>query len=834
MNRPEPDNPERFSLSDKLRRFLGRMAEWWAVVVDVFGRMPEWWSVAVGAWVGTLSLLALIALMALQGQTRDILSGIADTLMLGGRGMLPGFRWYGATTYASFWLAGFFLALVLALVVRVTGALSGHDEKRRQVVSRYAGFVFIGTFFIIHSAYLSYVSGAASVASDMVVTGVILLLFSVFVLAPWFLWNKPPILKFCACLGFMGVLVCLFFYAAFKQADETILANAVSTITPALAWLVIRFYGLSFPARDGQSIGLLAVVAFLLTLMVGAAMFLYPWPLDMAAILFAVGSIPIAFAWLAWLASVLACGVLVVRRLRERLPWLGPLLTGALIVLLVFHREKPGQEWLAPGPLGTTTVADTVIVDTADAVPSQIRATPKNNVAVSGGLQLAIHADGGGLRAALFTAEVLALSDDLSCGDFGSHVFAASGVSGGSLGIATWAAMRAELIRLAKKRNPASGDPWAHCKQQRIAMQLPGEFPLRNLVYGVLLTDHLTLPLIFMLTTDFVRWEAQRGQALLDSWQLGAREAMRAQDPSDDFVAPKQRFAFAATLGESKAGFDSGGPVLLFTATDVDTGDRFVFSNVDWYPQGNAFMHVPIGVATLHSARFPLISPVGSILVDEKTKWLADGGYFDNSGAATLRDMLSEAYVHNKLTGKIVIARINGNALENKTDKRCDDFFDTATRKGWFGGPSLDTPEIKNVQRKLGAWEQSLYQGWSGVDTYMATREAHAEEEVRSLSVRQMPHIIDRVVSPQLRLDYFDGFDKTCAANLPKNDSSVQDRPECLNRNAFICFSGNNQRRAPLGWYLSRSSGEAIHWAAEKTVERLLVDIGFLRIVDQQ
>ena len=52
------------------------------------------------------------------------------------------------------------------------------------------------------------------------------------------------------------------------------------------------------------------------------------------------------------------------------------------------------------------------------------------------------NAHGGGLRAAAFTAQVLAGADDASCGRFGEQVAAYSGVSGGSLGIATYLVAR--------------------------------------------------------------------------------------------------------------------------------------------------------------------------------------------------------------------------------------------------------------------------------------------------------------------------------------------------------------------------------------------------------
>src|SRR5690606_37338373 len=53
-----------------------------------------------------------------------------------------------------------------------------------------------------------------------------------------------------------------------------------------------------------------------------------------------------------------------------------------------------------------------------------------------------VAAAGGGLRAAYWTALLLAEMDDRTCGQFGRHVLAASGVSGGSLGLALYAAQR--------------------------------------------------------------------------------------------------------------------------------------------------------------------------------------------------------------------------------------------------------------------------------------------------------------------------------------------------------------------------------------------------------
>lgn len=829
MTHPELDGVER-SLGRQWRRLAGFVAEWWRVA-------------AHAGSIGTLGLLAIGALLIFSNQARDILSGIGETLTLGGRGMLsPGFRWAGVEAYAMFWLAGLFLALVLSLVVRVAGLLEfdhppdatqGCDERRRRIVFGYATLIFIGTLSVVHLAYLS---GGA----DVYRAGGIMAIVSAAALVPWFLLNrwKVSLAWRIAVYLVIAILIGGFtLYGTYINTDERIVADMVSCATPALALIAILSGGLPFPARDNRSTGLLIVLASLLSLMVLILMVEAPWPLEMLVVLYKVGSAPVAMIWLAWLASALACCLLVAQLLS---PYLGRpdfvVIVIAVGAAFWLHREKPGQEWLGPKP------PNAVVAAAAVPLPNAPPAAPKSDraVAARGGTQLAIHADGGGLRAALYTAEVLAIADDLTCGDFGSHVYAASGVSGGSLGIATWAVMRAELVRLNRENNPKWGDPWADCKQQRENAGIregqaywDGPRPLWTLVLDTLLQDHLTAMLTSMLTVDFLRLSgnAQRGQALLDSWQ-GA-----ALDTLGQIVDPKTRSAFAAKLGESKAGFDRGGPILLFTSTAVDTGERFVFSNANWPPY-NAFSNIPIGVAVLDSARFPLFSPAGAILAGGKWRRVADGGYFDNSGAATLRAMLNDAGHLGKLPGKIIVARINGNALNSHDDTRCDVFFDAAAKKGWWVGSFRQGK--KKDDKPLPA-SPPQYSGWSGIDTYEATRSAHAEEAVLSLSHSQMPDtisdpqtpdIVDGVVTPQLRLDYFDGFDRSCAASLPENSflpvkagnaaPSVNQPPPCLSQNTFVCLAGRNQRKAPLGWYLSRGSGAVIEASAKNAAERLL------------
>jgi hypothetical protein len=105
-------------------------------------------------------------------------------------------------------------------------------------------------------------------------------------------------------------------------------------------------------------------------------------------------------------------------------------------------------------------------------------------------------------------------------------------------------------------------------------------------------------------------------------------------------------------------------PHLLLNATRVGSGQRTVVASLAWPEDSAAFAgaldllaaidanpdgrdgSLPLVTAANLSARFPLVSPVGSLDVArgerEGLYRFGDGGYYENSGALTLRDLLAE------------------------------------------------------------------------------------------------------------------------------------------------------------------------------------------------
>jgi len=254
-----------------------------------------------------------------------------------------------------------------------------------------------------------------------------------------------------------------------------------------------------------------------------------------------------------------------------------------------------------------------------------------------------VAAAGGGLRAAYWTATMLAAADDHTCGEFGRHVYAYSGVSGGSLGVAAYLAQR----QVWEAKPPAE-----RCQTGRraeIADMLGRDFLAP--VAGSLLFAEMAQRFV-----PFDYLAEDRGSILAKAWS-------RAWD--DVFARDKGRFdqpfldVFAAFAK------DNARPAVFLNATAVESGRRVIASNVQvripdavdlFRPVRQMALRtngLPLREAVLNSARFTYVSPAGTVHGCAKPKpdgtcsvhpkpWdrLVDGGYFENSGVATLSDVI--------------------------------------------------------------------------------------------------------------------------------------------------------------------------------------------------
>jgi hypothetical protein len=244
-----------------------------------------------------------------------------------------------------------------------------------------------------------------------------------------------------------------------------------------------------------------------------------------------------------------------------------------------------------------------------------------------------VAAEGGGIRAAYWTAAVLAALEDRTAKaarPFSRHVFAISGVSGGALGAATYSAIVARRI-------VHPNDDANRTRLREVDEVLGRDFlspTLSTLLFPDLLQRFLPLPIF-----------RDRAVTLEESWE-------RAWDLSH----PDDKGRFLAPFHDLWRDTGYSVPLLFLNSTVVETGQRAVVHPLGAYPAGETGpfadaldvsrlmgTELPLSTAAHLSARFTYVSPAG--LVDthrtNAPRWirLVDGGYFDNSGTATLQEI---------------------------------------------------------------------------------------------------------------------------------------------------------------------------------------------------
>jgi hypothetical protein len=286
-------------------------------------------------------------------------------------------------------------------------------------------------------------------------------------------------------------------------------------------------------------------------------------------------------------------------------------------------------------------------------------------------IAVVVVAEGGGIRAAYWTASILHLLDAPEQQlHFSDHLFAISSVSGSSLGAALYAGLQKDL----------PGDPTRRKK---------AEATLRR---------RFLAPMVGKLVTgDFAQWflplpieRFDRSPALENGFANAYAEIVGEKHHDDRGHAIG---AMAVPMGEFRNNSETQVPVLFFNSTSVRTGRRVVTSTARWLPDPaddtdpigfHEFVHGDVSVARAahNSARFPVISAAGA-LRDENGRYvghLVDGGYFENTGAETAIDVI-ESLRGNDDVRFVVISIANS--------PRLDDERSAAWRRAHFLGELL-------------------------------------------------------------------------------------------------------------------------------------------------
>ncbi|BCA53128.1 hypothetical protein W02_02680 [Nitrospira sp. KM1] len=264
-----------------------------------------------------------------------------------------------------------------------------------------------------------------------------------------------------------------------------------------------------------------------------------------------------------------------------------------------------------------------------------------------------VAAEGGGIRAAYWTASILTrIQRDMP--GFGSHVFVISAVSGGSLGAAIFSALLADE---GSSTSCTSAADFPGCARDLLKQDyLSATFG--TLLYPDLLQRFLLFPIEY--------WD--RGQTLEMSWErqwnrITKNRLNRFEDSFENLWkgpnAPKV-------------------PGLILNMTSVEGGNRVLISNlrisqpedagrcvdswtgrvigvfddvidfsetlntpkcVDHRDDHSHPRTVRLSTAVNNSARFSFISPAGTL--HDRLR-IVDGGYFENSGMTSLEEVYRE------------------------------------------------------------------------------------------------------------------------------------------------------------------------------------------------
>lgn len=255
---------------------------------------------------------------------------------------------------------------------------------------------------------------------------------------------------------------------------------------------------------------------------------------------------------------------------------------------------------------------------------------------------------GGGIYAGMRSAYFLDFLQK-KCPAFAHHIFAISGVSGGGLGALAFASQQQSLEQRGLMACDAAetSEPVASLRPTPILDNFFAKDLLSTIVGAGLFPNMLQRILPWPIAS-LDRSQAFR-KALGENWGDALKTTaeqtpavMKASAPAEDGCSTQNYFVTCEMISY----WDPAGdvPMLVFNATEVDTGSPVVLSNIDpqYYANSLAARSSPtfdsrsiylIDGASL-SARFPIALPAGFLagFGSAKAIRLVDGGYFDGSG----------------------------------------------------------------------------------------------------------------------------------------------------------------------------------------------------------
>lgn len=301
-----------------------------------------------------------------------------------------------------------------------------------------------------------------------------------------------------------------------------------------------------------------------------------------------------------------------------------------------------------------------------------------------------IAGQGGGIRAGYWMYESMdALHKSIT--NFDDKLFAMSTVSGSSLGAGLY------LIQAAGAHNPGVHDSINRFFE---------ESDLLSPVLGSFFFNDMTQRFLPFSIEEFDRGRAfERGIEI--NWQKYLRE--KEENLFDkgmlELYSQHQRL-----------------PAMFFNSTHVETGQRIIISNLrldttDYYQFFKlAKKDVRLSTALSLSARFPAITPAGTLYANDNYMWghMNDGGYHENSGVETLRQLyhiIRKRILKQELNVKVVVVYIK-NGQESVERKASKGSHETKAVTGSFFNSWALLPQnnVNTFARELALSNDKLYE----------------------------------------------------------------------------------------------------------------------------
>lgn len=251
-------------------------------------------------------------------------------------------------------------------------------------------------------------------------------------------------------------------------------------------------------------------------------------------------------------------------------------------------------------------------------------------------------ANGGASRSGYWTASVLGKLEDTTQGkpsQFSKHLFCLSGTSGGGVGVATFFSLLDERKKL------DSNTSVSYLSSARKFLK----------------QDFLTFTLSHMLGPDYLKYIFHINNRTLPDRAGALEQTLEKENDFKEALKPNMARPMSELLsiGDTTCPL----PVLCINTTRMQDGNPGVVTNirmskqifnnrVDVLEALNDTLDMRLSTASILGARFPYISPAGRIdqvipanqRVNQNDSMLihyfVDGGYFDNSGAGVVQEMI--------------------------------------------------------------------------------------------------------------------------------------------------------------------------------------------------